>query len=34
MGYWGAGLYANDTGTDVRDAYMTVLQDGLDDETS
>ena len=34
MGYWGAGLYANDTGADVRDAYMTALQDGLDDETS
>ena len=34
MGYWGAGLYANDTGADVRDAYMKELQDGLDDETS
>ena len=34
MGYWGSGLYANDTGMDVRDTYMDLLQDGMDDETA
>lgn len=32
MGTWGAGLYANDTGSDVRDAYIDYLRDGLSDE--
>ena len=34
MGYWGSGLYANDTGMDVRDTYMDLLQDGMDEETA
>lgn len=34
MGFWGAELYANDTGADVRDVYMDALQNGLSDDES
>ena len=32
MGAWGAGLYANDSTSDVRDTYMGLLRDQLSDE--
>ncbi len=30
MGYWGTGLYQNDTAEDVRDSYVTRLKKGED----
>ena len=32
MGFWGTGLYSNDTTCDVRDSYTQYLQDGASDE--
>ena len=32
MGFWGSGLYANDTTSDVRDTYMEFLMDQLSDQ--
>jgi len=32
MGFWGSGLYANDTTSDVRDSYMEYLMDQLSDQ--
>lgn len=32
MGFWGSGLYANDTTCDVRDSYIKLLQDGYSNE--
>lgn len=32
MAFWGYGLYANDCAADVKDTYVSLLQNGLDDE--
>lgn len=32
MGFWGSGLYANDTTSDVRDSYMECLMDQMSDQ--
>lgn len=32
MGFWGSGLYANDTTSDVRDTYMEYLMDQVGDQ--
>lgn len=32
MGFWGSGLYANDTTCDIRDSYMEYLMDQMSDE--
>ena len=32
MGFWGTGLYSNDTTCDVRDSYTQYLQDIIMDQ--
>ena len=32
MGFWGSGLYANDTTNDVRDSYMECLMNEMSDQ--
>lgn len=34
MGTWGPGLYANDTTCDIRDTYMELLMDQVEDEAA
>ncbi|HTK83921.1 MAG TPA: hypothetical protein VL625_02445, partial [Patescibacteria group bacterium] len=31
MGFWGIGLFSNDTACDIRDDYRQLIEDGVDD---